>query len=237
MAMKARYEVVKGEVIAEKRSGTRRTYSPDPLGSTVALLDNMQAQTDPFTYWPYGEEKDRTGTTPTPFRFAGGIGGYRDSNTRCYLRARYLIVDKGRWLTTDPIGHKGGDINLYRFVFDNPCSMRDRTGFGPECHQNILFPAYGLQPKDCDYAGAGSGEDWCAEVIYNRYRYCCEGRRTVFTLRSPNPRPNPRCPFVVYNFIPGGAGKLKHVCKGPSSVPPVLRKCVPISLSGPPKRP
>jgi hypothetical protein len=71
MAMKARYTVINGEVIAEKRTGVRRLYVPNPLGSTVALLDNTQAKTDTFEYWPYGEERSRTGTTATPFRFLG----------------------------------------------------------------------------------------------------------------------------------------------------------------------
>src|SRR5438046_8296858 len=89
-----RYTTVNGEVIAEKRAGVRRLYLPDPLGSTVALLDNTQAQTDTFTYWPYGEERVRTGTTPTPFRFVGTAGYYRDSPTRAYVRARSLSLDQ-----------------------------------------------------------------------------------------------------------------------------------------------
>ncbi len=97
-----RYTVVNGEVIAEKRGGVRRSYVPDPLGSTVALLDNTQAQTDTFTYWPYGEENSRTGTTATPFRFVGTLGYYRDSSSKSYVRARHLDAEKGRWLTRDP---------------------------------------------------------------------------------------------------------------------------------------
>src|SRR5438067_6061627 len=103
MAMRVRYTVVGGEVIAEKRAGVRRLYVPDPLGSTVALLDNTQTQTDTFAYWPYGEERSRTGTTPTPFRFVGTAGYYRDSGSRVYVRARHLDISKGRWLVRDPL--------------------------------------------------------------------------------------------------------------------------------------
>jgi hypothetical protein len=49
----------------------RSLYVPDSLGSTVALLDNTQTQTDTFSYWPYSEVNTRTGTTPTPFQFGG----------------------------------------------------------------------------------------------------------------------------------------------------------------------
>ena len=57
--MQTRYTVIDAEIIAEKRGGLRKQYVPDPLGSTVALLDNTQAQTDTFTYWPYGEVASR----------------------------------------------------------------------------------------------------------------------------------------------------------------------------------
>src|SRR6266581_3649074 len=99
MAMRVRYTTVNGEVIAEERGGVRRLYVPDPLGSTIALLDNTQTQTDTFSYWPYGEERARTGTTPTPFRFGGTLGYYRDSSSRTYLRGRSLDAAVGRWMS------------------------------------------------------------------------------------------------------------------------------------------
>src|SRR5205085_8017801 len=99
MPMKARYEVINGEVIAEKRGGVRRCLVPDPLGSTVALLDNTQAQTDTFTYWPYGEIILRSGSTPTPFRCLGSLGCNTDSSARAYVRNRYLALSRGRWIT------------------------------------------------------------------------------------------------------------------------------------------
>src|SRR5436189_5367701 len=103
MPMKARYEVINGEVIAEKRGGVRRCLVPDPLGSTVALLDNTQTKTDTFSYWPYGEERTGTGTTATPFRFVGTKGYYRNSANRTYARASEMKTEQGRWLTEDPL--------------------------------------------------------------------------------------------------------------------------------------
>jgi len=119
---------VDGEVIAEKRSGVRHQLVPDPLGSTIALLDNTQTQTDTFTYWPYGEEQSRTGTTATPLRFVGTLGYYRDSSTRTYVRARYLNTQQGRWTTQDPIGFDGGDANLYGYIGGRPTVSVDPSG-------------------------------------------------------------------------------------------------------------
>ena len=69
------YTVANKQVIAEKRAGVRSLYSPDPLGSTIALLDSSQTKTDTWTYWPFGEVKTRTGATPTPFQYDGGTLG------------------------------------------------------------------------------------------------------------------------------------------------------------------
>src|SRR5258707_11893077 len=104
MAMRVVYTVVNGEVLSENRAGVKRDYVPDPLGDTVALLDNTQTQTDSITYWPYGEVRTRTGANATPFQFVGTLGYYRDSASRTYVRARTLRTDQGRWLTEDPIG-------------------------------------------------------------------------------------------------------------------------------------
>src|SRR5438067_1999042 len=122
-----RYTTVNGEAIAEKRAGVRRLYVPDPLGSTVALLDNTQAQTDTFAYWPYGEERSRTGTTPSPFRFVGTRGYYRASPSLTYVRARYLNPAKAAWLSRDPIGAPERP-NAYSYVGENPLTMVDPAG-------------------------------------------------------------------------------------------------------------
>jgi len=140
MALKARYTVVDGEVIAEKRSGVRHQLVPDPLGSTMALLDNTQTQTDTFTYWPYGEEQSRTGTTATPLRFVGTLGYYRDSSTKTYVRARYLSTQQGRWLTQDPIGFDSGDFNLYRYAENTPVNFQDPSGLLPVCFWQCFSP-------------------------------------------------------------------------------------------------
>lgn len=126
-----RYTVINSEVIAEKRSGVRRQYVPDPLGSTVALLDNTQAKTDTFTYWPYGEEATRTGTTATSFRYVGTLGYYRDSATKSYVRARYLDTKLGRWVSEDPVylgDSNAPDYNAYCYVSNRPTVLVDYSG-------------------------------------------------------------------------------------------------------------
>jgi RHS repeat-associated protein len=124
MAMKVRYTVVDGEVLSELRDGVKRDYVPDPLGSTVALLDSSQNITDTFSYWPYGESAGRTGTTATPFQYVGTEGYYTDSSGRNYVRARYLDKVKGRWITEDWLEY----IDIYSYCNNSPFVYFDYSG-------------------------------------------------------------------------------------------------------------
>ena len=140
MAMKVCYTVVNGQIVSENRGGVKRDYVPDPLGSTVALLDNTQTITDTFNYWPYGDEVSRTGTSATPFHFVGTLGYYKDSasiNVKQYVSFHHLDAAKCRWLTEDPIGYWGGDVNLYRYVRNRAVSKTDPSGLG-YIHNKIM---------------------------------------------------------------------------------------------------
>jgi RHS repeat-associated protein len=122
-----RYTVVNGQVIAENRNGVRKTYVPDPSGSTIALLDDKQKITDAFSYSPFGELKSRTGTTPTPFQYIGTRGYYTDPNNRIYVRARTYQPNYARWMTVDPLWP--GE-SAYGYARGNPVRWGDRSGKG-----------------------------------------------------------------------------------------------------------
>ncbi|MEK6776078.1 MAG: RHS repeat-associated core domain-containing protein, partial [bacterium] len=53
----------------------------------------------------------------------------RDKESGLYFyRARYLDPRIGRFLTEDPIGFEGGDVNLYNYVWANPLNWIDPSG-------------------------------------------------------------------------------------------------------------
>ena len=161
------YTLVDGELLAEYRQGSERDYVGDALGSTVALLDGSQQFTDRWTYWPYGEERTRTGATPTPFRFVGIWGYYQDAAASLYVRARYYRPGLGRWQTVDPLwwGRPGGR-ETYQYCDASPVGTNDPSG---------LQPAQNLIPKieGCDGARTAFLRSAFASI-------CASAQRTDF---------------------------------------------------------
>ncbi len=235
MAMKARYEVIDGEVIAEKRSGVRRCYVPSPLGSTVALLDNIQTQTDTFTYWPYGEEQSRTGTTPAPFRFVGSRGYYRDAAGRVYIRARELSTRYARWLTPDPIRSHGA--NHFEYVLNDPVNLTDPSGLkaarpcpptrgwlihGCYCGPNQAYPEPRPDPVD-SVDGCCRDHDDCwagnhcsiPKDVYDPYCQACDVILCTCVATKPcdNPKTLPTC-SLAKAIIPCTFPACRPMCGG-----------------------
>jgi RHS repeat-associated protein len=144
-----RYTVVDGEVLSELRGGVKRDYVPDPLGSTVALLDSSQAKTDTFQYWPYGESAGRTGTTATPFQYIGVYGGYT-TNNRIYFRKRFYRHDLYSWNSEDREFSNESLINLYKYSWNSPLVYIDTNGLYPQ--RPGKHPCKTRTEKYCDTA-------------------------------------------------------------------------------------
>ncbi len=95
----------------------------DALNSTVAATDQNGATTGQFFYEPYGETT--TEGNPYPFQYTGrtpapdGLYNYR---------ARFYDPQAGRFISEDPIGFGGGDVNLYAYTLNIPSNLIDPYG-------------------------------------------------------------------------------------------------------------
>lgn len=120
-----RYTNVNGQIIAEKRGGSRSFYGADPLGSTVALYDSSGNATDTFAYWAYGEVRTSTGSTATPFKFCGIWGYYGDATGRTYVRARFYRDKIAKWGSQD---HLWPHQMPFAYCKGDPISFIDPSG-------------------------------------------------------------------------------------------------------------
>ncbi len=101
-------------------------YHKDGLGSVVDMTDSGGSVVKSYTYKSFGEIYSETGSLVQPFTFTGRE--YDPESGLYYYRARYYDPRAGRFLTKDPIGLAGGDVNLYRMAQNNPIKWVDPLG-------------------------------------------------------------------------------------------------------------
>lgn len=101
-------------------------YHADHLGSIRAITDIQGTVVNRYTYESYGRMVQDTTGVHNPFTYAG-----REHDAESglyYYRARYYDARMGRFLSEDPIGLLGRDLNLYRYVLNNPQNLVDPSG-------------------------------------------------------------------------------------------------------------
>jgi len=200
----ARYAVVGGEVLSEKRGAYRYLFVPDPLGSVNHLLDTTPAVAATYVYWPYGEVLSQTGAN-THLQFVGALGYYTGTANRVYVRARYYRPDLGRWVTGDPIGYEGGDWNLYRYCRGAPSTCVD-----PDGRQRV-------PPGQCAKV-YGRRTRRCYECVYH-YQIERGGMRHKAACESANAACGTNAPCNIGHFCHdrppgGGAVPPARSCRG-----------------------
>ncbi|MBL1153096.1 MAG: L,D-transpeptidase family protein [Armatimonadetes bacterium] len=112
--------------ISERRSSVTKFFHPDRLGTTGRLTDTNQSTTDTRQYDAFGLLTNSSGSTPTPFGFAGAWGYQEDPDSGLKLLGhRYYDPSTGRFLTRDPV--KDGR-NWYGYCAGNPQVLLDVAG-------------------------------------------------------------------------------------------------------------
>lgn len=107
-------------------------YHFNAVGSTIAITDLAQVVQNKYTYDPFGEILNAEEAVSQPFTFVGQYGVMTEPNGLYYMRARYYDPDVGRFISEDPIGFEGGDVNLFAYVLNNPLNFIDPEGtMGP----------------------------------------------------------------------------------------------------------
>jgi len=150
------------------RADATGTFTPlqDALGSTIALVDANGNQTTQYSYDPFGNTTVFGATNANGFQYTGREN---DGNGLYYYRRRYYSPLLHRFISQDPIGFRGGDLNLYAYVGNDPIDSNDPTGM---CkvqvgHHTVVpgffwvppipWPAVEVPPAQHTYIVVGAG--------------------------------------------------------------------------------
>ncbi|KAF4516168.1 hypothetical protein B566_EDAN000406 [Ephemera danica] len=115
-------------------AGTRGLLT-DALGSTVALGDNTGTIQTQYTYEPFGYATQTGAANTNSYKFTGRED---DGTGLLYYRARYYHPRLQRFISEDPIGFRGGDLNLFGYVRENPLYYTDPSGECPWCVAAVI---------------------------------------------------------------------------------------------------
>jgi RHS repeat-associated protein len=130
------------EYFARTDSTGTSNFLTDALGSTSALTSSTGAVQTQYTFEAFGNTTQSGATATNSYMYTGrendGTGLY-------YHRARYYNPVLGRFISEDPLGINSGDLNVYRYVGNNPINGSDPTGlWSPDAHDALIRHA--LQP-------------------------------------------------------------------------------------------
>jgi RHS repeat-associated protein len=103
-------------LLAIATPSARYCYHFNGTGSAVALTDMSQAVVNSYAYDPFGQILGQQESVPQPFKFVGQYGVMAEPNGLYYMRARYYDPGVGRFVSEDPLGFGGGDVNLSAYV-------------------------------------------------------------------------------------------------------------------------
>ncbi len=115
------------EPIAMIRGGQTYYYHADALGSIIAITNSTGQVVQRYEYNSFGEiTYQQDPNFVQPYTYTGRE--YDEESGLYYYRARYYDPKIGRFISEDPIGLDGGDVNLFGYVGNSPVNKIDPFG-------------------------------------------------------------------------------------------------------------
>ena len=125
-------------------------YHTDHQGSVRAVTGDNGVVVNEYSYTAYGEAEMAVETLPSRFRFTARE--YDAETGLMHYRARAYDPATGRFLQEDPLWFTAGDLNVYRYTWNNPVNWTDPSGMAPANSysqisartQLVIFTAFAL---------------------------------------------------------------------------------------------
>jgi RHS repeat-associated protein len=115
------------EPLSMEKNGQEYYYHQDGLGSVTGITDSNGTLVQGYEYDSYGKITSVLDSNmKQPYTYTGRE--YDEETGLYYYRARYYDSDAGRFISEDPIGLAGGDVNYFAYVGNNAVNWIDPSG-------------------------------------------------------------------------------------------------------------
>ena len=112
--------------LAMTRGGQSYYIQADHQGSVIRVTDGAGMVVNSYEYDAYGQRLAATEGVEITYGDTGRE--YDGESGLMHYRSRTYDPATGRFLQTDPLGFAVGDLNLYRYVFNDPGNATDPSG-------------------------------------------------------------------------------------------------------------
>jgi len=147
------------ETLTRSDSNGSTTLLTDAQRSTIGLADASGAVQTSYTFEPFGQTQVSGSPSANATEFASrendGVGLY-------YYRSRFYSPALQRFLSEDPKGFAGGDVNLFAYVSNSPVTFVDPLGLDQTIWDFGGNGRYG--PRN----GNWGGSDWSGGQVPGR---------------------------------------------------------------------
>ncbi|MBI5047654.1 MAG: hypothetical protein HZB54_01700, partial [Deltaproteobacteria bacterium] len=123
------------EPLATQHSSADYYYHADTLGSITRMTDQNGNIVQTYKYDSFGNIT--ASSILQPYAYTGRE--YDKETGFYYLRNRYYDPRIGRFISKDPIGFGGGDVNLYGYVGNSPTNWVDPWGLQDAPNRSDYF--------------------------------------------------------------------------------------------------
>jgi RHS repeat-associated protein len=174
------------EVFQRTDTAGTRNFLTNAIGSTLALTDSTGSVQTSYSFDAYGNTSSSGAPTTSSFAYTGRE---LDATGLYSYRARYYNPVLQRFISEDPSGLDGGDLNLYRYVKDEPIDSIDPFGLKSQC---TLFGGcstipFGPKPLSSFQRPSSAGAELVRQDLA-AYRNCvAQGTRGIQNSELPKP--------------------------------------------------
>jgi RHS repeat-associated protein len=125
------------KVQAERKGAI--VYAFDAMGNAYDEVLGLASIRRQYAYEPFGPMDSSDAVDESRLSLGAEYGVIRGGSGLYFMRARCYVKELGRFITSDPIGARGG-INLYGYAVNNPLSFIDPSGLSGEWHDDTSRP-------------------------------------------------------------------------------------------------